>query len=180
MAFAFGESSGEANRLVTEHLVRCPVCRSEIAEYKELLSLSRATLVAERTLSPAVVARISRQAAETAARPAFWQRLIPMQPIPVLAAAAPAMVALLVLGIGWAVRDGRPAEPNPAVPVRLEMQVEAKGVSLAWADGRGRAYKVYKTSDPRLLGRGQGTVVQGNHWVDQEPDSSPVVFYRVE
>lgn len=178
--YAFGESSGEAHRLVTEHLAGCQDCRSEVAEYKELLALSRATLMAESTLSPVVVARVSRQAAAMAAQPAWWRRLIPMQPTLALAAAAPAIVALLALGIGWAVRNGRPLEPNPPTPVRLEMQVEAKGVSLAWADGRGRAYKVFKTSDPRLLGRGQGTVVQGNHWLDQAPDSSPVVFYRVE
>jgi hypothetical protein len=103
-----------------------------------------------------------------------------MQVTPVLAAAVPAMVALLALGIGLAVRSGRTADSGPQTPARLDMQVEAKGVRLAWTDGRGRAYKVYKTSDPRLLGRGKGTVVQGNQWLDQEPDSSPIVFYRVE
>lgn len=179
-AFALGESMGEASRLVNGHLAACSDCRSEVAEYKELMSVARATLVADGTLSTASISRISRQAAEAVNRPAWWRRLVPMQVTPVLAAAVPAMVALLALGIGLAVRSGRTADSGPQTPARLDMQVEAKGVRLAWTDGRGRAYKVYKTSDPRLLGRGKGTVVQGNQWLDQEPDSSPIVFYRVE
>jgi anti-sigma factor RsiW len=171
---------GEASRLVNGHLAACSDCRSEVAEYKELMSVARATLVADGTLSTASISRISRQAAEAVNRPAWWRRLVPMQVTPVLAAAVPAMVALLALGIGLAVRSGRTADSGPQTPARLDMQVEAKGVRLAWTDGRGRAYKVYKTSDPRLLGRGKGTVVQGNQWLDQEPDSSPIVFYRVE
>jgi anti-sigma factor RsiW len=151
-----------------------------VAEYKELVSLSRSALAAEKSFPPAVVARISRQAAEDVTRPSWWRRLVPMQVTPVLAAAAPAVVALVALGIGLAVKTGHPTEPQSQMPARLDMQVEANGVRLAWTDGRGRAYKVYKTSDPRLLGRGKGTVVQGNQWLDQEPDSSPVVFYRVE
>lgn len=178
--FVFGESIGEATRLVTDHLAGCSACRSEVAEFKELMSVTRETLVADGALSPAAVARISRQAAEAASRPTWWRRLVPMQVTPVMAAVVPAMVALLALGIGLAVRSGRMIESASQIPARLDMQVEAKGVRLAWTDGRGRAYKVYKTSDPRLLGRGKGTVVQGNQWIDQEPDSSPIVFYRVE
>jgi predicted anti-sigma-YlaC factor YlaD len=178
--FALGESIGEASRLVTEHLEGCPDCRSEATEYKELMSVSRAALMMEGALSEAAISRISRQAAEAVNRPSWWSRLVPMQVTPVLAAVVPAMVALLALGIGLAVRSGRTVESSPQTPARLDMQVEANGVRLAWTDGRGRAYKVYKTSDPRLLGRGKGTVVQGNQWLDQEPNSSPVVFYRVE
>jgi len=176
----FGESSGEASRLVTEHLAGCPECRSEASEYKELVAISRAHLRAERSLSASVVATISRQAGELASRPGWWRRLVPIQVTPALAAAVPAVVAVLALGIALAVRSGRPIESPSQTPARLDMQVEARGVRLAWTDGRGRAYKVYKTSDPRLLGRGQGTVVHGNQWLDQEPDSSQVVFYRVE
>jgi len=179
-AFAFGESGSEVSRLVSEHLAECPDCCSEVNEFKELVSASRMTLVAEKSLSPFVVSRISRQAAEAAALPVWWRRFVPMHTTPVLAAVVPAMVALLALGIGLAVRSGRSIEPTSQTPARLDMQVEGDGVRLAWTDGRGRAYKVYKTSDPRLLGRGQGTVVQGNQWLDREPDSSQVVFYRVE
>jgi anti-sigma factor RsiW len=178
--FAYGELSGDFPRLVSEHLAACPACTAVVAEYKELVSLSRSALAAEKSFPPAVVARISRQAAEDVTRPSWWRRLVPMQVTPVLAAAAPAVVALVALGIGLAVKTGHPTEPQSQMPARLDMQVEANGVRLAWTDGRGRAYKVYKTSDPRLLGRGKGTVVQGNQWLDQEPDSSPVVFYRVE
>jgi hypothetical protein len=90
------------------------------------------------------------------------------------------VVAVLALGLGLAVRGGGTVDPQAPIPARLDLHLEGKGVSLAWSDGNGRAYKVYKTSDPRLLGQGQGTVVKGNHWIDQEQDSSPVVFYRVE
>jgi anti-sigma factor RsiW len=180
MAFAFGELADEASRGVSDHLAACAACRGEVYEYKELVSVSRATLMAEKSLAPAVVARVSRQAAEAVTHPSWWRLLIPLQASPALVAAVPAMVVVLALGIGFAARSGRPAESTPQIPSRLDMQVEAKGVRLAWSDGRGKAYKVYKTSDPRLLGRGQGTVVRGNQWLDQDPDSSPVVFYRVE
>ena len=178
--FAFGESLGKISRLVSDHLAGCPDCRSEVTEFKELVSATRATRMADGALPPTVIARIARQAAEAASHPAWWRRLVPVQVTPVMAAAVPAMVALLALGIGLAARGGRSVESGSQIPARLDMQVEAKGVRLAWTDGRGRAYKVYTTSDPRLLGRGTGTVVQGNQWVDQEPDSSPIVFYRVE
>lgn len=178
--FAYGELTGQASHLVTGHLAGCPDCRAEVAEFKELRLATRGSLVAGGALSPAVIGRVSRQAAEAVNSPAWWRRLVPMQVTPVMAAAVPAMVALIALGIGLAVRNGRTIESGPQIPARLDMQVEAKGVRLAWTDGRGRAYKVYKTSDPRLLGRGKGTVVQGNQWLDQEPDSSPIVFYRVE
>ena len=180
VTFAFGESVGEDSRIVREHLSACPDCRAKVAEYKELVSVSRAALATGGALSPTVIARISRQAAEAAMRPAWWRRLVPMQASPVLAAAVPAMVVVLALGIGLALRGRRPVESPSQTPARLDMQVEANGVRLAWTDGRGRAYKVYKTTDPRLLGTGKGTVVQGNQWLDKEPDSSPVVFYRVE
>jgi hypothetical protein len=60
------------------------------------------------------------------------------------------------------------------------MQARNGSVSLAWSDGNGKSYKVYKASDPRRLGQGSAEVVRGNQWVDRDPESSQIVFYRVE
>ena len=102
-----------------------------------------------------------------------------MVPRPALGLAAPALVLLIAALLP--VTMHRAPEPATAMgPVRIDMKAEAGAIRLAWSDGRGRAYKVYKASDPRLLGMGRGQVVHGNQWVDEQPNSSPIVFYRVE
>jgi hypothetical protein len=91
----------------------------------------------------------------------------------------PAVLVVVAVAVPFALRDRR-AEPARETPVRIDVQAEDGGVRLAWSDGRGKPYRVYKSTDPRLLGRGPAREVRGNQWVDSESDSAPVVFYRVE
>jgi hypothetical protein len=105
--------------------------------------------------------------------------LLPLPGHQALAAVVPAVLVLLAVTVPFVLR-GRRGEGIARTPLTIDMQVEGGGVRLAWSDGRGRPYRVYKSTDPRLLGRGPAHEVRGNQWVDSEPDSAPVVFYRVE
>ncbi len=91
-------------------------------------------------------------------------------------AAAAALVALLALPLYVSRVRGRDAGPEEIARISV---VAAPGVvRLAWSDGVKPVYTVSKSSDPRTLGRSYQ--VRGNVWVDSDPDSSQVVFYRIE
>jgi hypothetical protein len=100
--------------------------------------------------------------------------------MPAIAAIVPVVLLAVAVAIPLAFRSSETRRTDAEAPVRIDMKVEGDGIRLAWQDGRPRPYKVYKSSDPRHLGRGQGHLVQGNQWVDSEPDTAPIVFYRVE
>jgi len=91
----------------------------------------------------------------------------------------PAVLVLLAVTVPFALR-GRTSESASTTPVRIDMQAEGGTVRLAWSDGRGKPYRVYKSTDARQLGRGPAQEVRGNQWVDSQPDTALVVFYRVE
>jgi len=94
-------------------------------------------------------------------------------------ASAAAVVALAALTAGFWMK----AAPTPSQQdeiSKLEVVADRGVVRLAWSDGVKASYTVYKTVDPRLVGRGEAHVVRGNVWVYTHPESSPVVFYRIE
>jgi hypothetical protein len=62
----------------------------------------------------------------------------------------------------------------------IQITTDGGVVRLAWSDGSRDSYTVYKSSDPRALGQAEAHVVRGNVWTDSRPQSSQIVFYRIE
>jgi len=94
-----------------------------------------------------------------------------------LAAAAVLVGVVLALPALFHSSSGvRPGEEVSQVVVVADHGV----VRLAWSDGRKESYTVYKSQDPRQAGTRRAYVVRGNAWTDRDPDTSPVVFYRIE
>ena len=102
-----------------------------------------------------------------------------------------AAVAALVVGVALfpALRDGqapgigvpRP-EIVPAAAGVEELALYARGssVELTWrSDGRSE-HRVVRATDPRDLASAPRTVVQGNTWIDPEPNGARVIYYLVE
>ena len=179
-AHAGGRARREVSALLRDHLSGCDLCRSAVADYASVIGQVRAVFQADQGLNDFVRARLARQAAVEAAREPWWRRLVPMGHTPTWAAVAPALLVALVVAFPLAVRRGQAPVAGGEVPVRLDMRATEGAVSLAWSDGNGKAYRVYKSNDPRQLGQGQAEIVKGNHWVDEHPESSQIVFYRVE
>lgn len=170
-----------AEATVRDHLAGCGECRRAVADYAFVVRQARAAFPAKLELNDFVRARVARNAAAEALRAPFWRRFAAIPQTPAWGAVAPALLVALVVALPLALqRAPEPVASAAEVPVRIEMQAHAGAVSLAWSDGRGKAYKVYKSSDPRRLGQGRPEVVTGNQWVDEDPESSQVVFYRVE
>jgi len=122
---------------------------------------------------------IARVASERAVRHPWWGSLLPLPGHQVLAAVVPVLLILLAVTVPFSLR-GRRVESASDGPVRIDMRAEGGTVRLAWTDGRGKPYRVYKSTDPRQLGWGPAQEVKGTQWVDSEPDSAPIVYYRVE
>lgn len=166
---------------VEAHLRSCPACAAEAAGFTTFLADVRSALAVEETLPAGVVRRIADRSAETVLQAPWWRRLVPPVPVHGWAAAVPAMVLVVMVAAPFLLTR-EAARPVAQAPVKLDMQVEGDGVRVAWTNGHNRSYKVFKTSDPRLLGTGSGQmqVVRGHEWVDRNPDSAVIVYYRVE
>lgn len=173
----FDQSTGEAAR---QHLAGCEACRRAVADYQFVIRQARAAFPVTEALPDLVRIRVARNAAAEAQRAPWWSRLVPAGHTPVWAAVAPALLVAVIVALPLAIRHQQEPAASSEVPVRIDMRAQDGAVSLAWTDGNGKAYKVYKSSDPRRLGQGRAEVVTGNQWVDRDPDSSQIVFYRVE
>jgi hypothetical protein len=165
------------------HLEGCAACRGVLAQYDAIGKAARAAFDLGTTLPEATITRIAHRAA---AEPRTWRSAswIPswsLQPRFTHALAALAPVALVTFFVVLPViRSHGNQDAQAQVPEKLDVRMDGDTVHLAWSDGRGRPYKVYKSTDPRLLGKGQGQEVRGNQWVDRTAGASEVVFYRVE
>ena len=131
-------------------------------------------------LESAVRSRIAARAAEQALDLPWWRALAevfesPVRPILAGVTAMALLAGLLLIG-----RESQAPPVTSPDAVRLETHFEAGKVRLAWTDGRGGTYRVRKSSDPRGLGGAETHAVKGNAWVDDDPGSSPVVFYQVD
>jgi hypothetical protein len=177
---AGGRARWEGQDALREHLAGCVPCRHAVSDYTFVVGQARAVFPAGGGLNDFVRTRLARQAADETARAPWWRRLVPAGHTPTWAAVAPALVVALVVTLPLALRHQPSPVASGEVPVRLDMQAHDGAVSVAWSDGKGKAYRVYKSSDPRRLGQGQPEVVNGNQWVDENPESSQIVFYRVE
>ena len=169
-----------AEAAVRDHIAGCGECRRAVADYAYVVDQARAAFPAKLALNDFVRTRVARNAASDALRAPWWRRLAVLPQTPAWGAVAPALMVALVVSVPLALRRAPAPIAQGEGPTRIEMQANGGAVSLAWSDGDGKAYKVYKSSDPRRLGQGRPEIVKGNQWVDENPESSQVVFYRVE
>lgn len=170
---------GLSSRL-RSHLGSCPSCRAESDAYRNVILLARNAFQEAPGLPAPVRARVLASALEAASRPRFWQGWLlsnPLRPALLGATAAAALVLVtMMVGRSWKPEAGQPAY----APVKIEMQIQEDGkVRLAWQDGRREVYTVRKSKDPKGLSGSETHLVRGNTWVDENPTSSPVVFYQV-
>ena len=181
-----GDLSGRQAEALEKHLGGCSACRDVLAQYDAVRMAARAAFALSSqggaTLPEATITRIAHRAA---AEPRTWRSLawVPswsLQPRFSHALAALAPVALVLFLAALPAMRSHRTEATAQVPEKLDVRLEGGVVRLAWSDGRGKPYKVFKSSDPRLLGKGQGQEVRGNQWVDRAAGTSEVVFYRVE
>ena len=177
----FGSDDLDLSRraAVEAHLRGCPDCAAEAADYEMVVSELKASLAVEAALPAGVIARVASQASEQVLRAPWWSRLLPPIPVHGWGAAVPAMLLAAVVSVPFLLSH-ETARPVAQAPVRLDMQLDGNDVKVAWSNGHNRTYRVYKTTDPRLLGSGSGQVVRGHEWVDRDPGSATIVYYRVE
>ncbi len=177
-----GDLTGEEMGRLQAHLSLCDGCRQETAQYSAMVGMAKDSYQSEYRLADAVRARIAREAAERVARrpwslPMFGLGSWSLAPRPGLLATFTAVViALVVLPI--ALRSG--SKPAHEAAVQIRVVNEGGAVRLAWSDGTKSSYTVYKSSDPRDAARAEVHHVKGNVWTDEDPGSSPIVFYRIE
>ncbi len=173
--------AGDAGRMAS-HLSGCRVCKEEAGALAALVSQARVLLRSEDRMPPAVLDRIALEAAGRARRRSWDLTLFPTgawsRRTGLLASAAAVLVALVAMPV--ALRPGRGPASGRSEVSTIEVVADGGSVRLAWSDGNKASYTVYKSDDPRGLARAEVHVVRGNFWVDPDPDSSPVVFYRIE
>jgi anti-sigma factor RsiW len=180
---ASGDLSGRRVAALEGHLEGCSACRGVLAQYDAIGKAAHAAFGLETTLPEATITRIAHRAASEPHtwRSASWIPSWGLQPSFSHALAALVPVTLVAfLAVLPVIRGQRSPDATAQVPEKLDVRMDGGVVRLAWSDGRGRPYKVFKSTDPRLLGKGQGQEVRGNQWVDRSPGASEVVFYRVE
>ena len=178
--FSGGELSEIEFRNVEIHLGRCDACREEGEAFSRVINAAKLAGSMEHRLPLAIRHRIASEAAERASRrpwglplPGFSLAAHPG----LLAGAAAVLLALVALPV--ALRQGSAPARRAAVS-SIEITTDGGVVRLAWSDGNRDAYKVYKSTDPRDLGRGEVHLVKGNVWTDRMPGSSPIVYYSIE
>jgi len=172
-------TSGDLGR-VEKHLKRCSECLEEERKFSQVISAARIVRGVQYQLPTSVRQRIALEAAQRVVRRP-WILWFPVPGFRVrygLTAAAVACLAGLLMTL--ALRQQAPVPAGPGDVTRIEVVADRGVVRLAWSDGQRASYTVMKSDDPRAVGRGEVHVVKGNVWIDRQPDSSPVVFYRIE
>lgn len=132
-----------------------------------------------------MIHRIATDAAARATRRTWSWPLLALVPrqIPAMATAIAAFL-VVAAGLPIVMREGRSGASGGVADrgeeMRIEVVADGDAVKLAWTDGNHQSYTVYKTSDPRTVARQEAHLVRGNVWVDNNSQSSPVIFYRIE
>ena len=181
---AAGDLEAAKSSEVRDHVALCQACRDEEACFVVLISSARRAFSLGDALPDDVRQRVAREAAARARRRGWNGLRVPLSailgPVPrpgILATITAVLIALVVLPLSLpkAARQTAPADS-----VKVEVATDGKAVRLAWSDGTKTSYTVYKSSDPRPVARAEAHRVRGNVWVDDDPGSAPVVFYRIE
>jgi anti-sigma factor RsiW len=178
--YSGGELSEAENLEVKGHLARCAGCSDEEAKFSQVIGIARQVGSGEYRIPEAIANRI---ALEAAARPSRrpWGVPVPsfsLSAHPGLLAGAVAFVFVLA-ALPIAMRDVNRPIRQTAVSV-LDITADGGVVRLAWSDGSRDSYRVYKSTDPRVLGQSEVHVVRGNVWTDNHAESSAIVYYRIE
>jgi anti-sigma factor RsiW len=175
-----GDLTPREHEFVEEHLDACFPCAEEHRKFQMVIISVRRTYDEEYQLSPEVRNRIAVQAAEKVGSAPWFFPIGLLYPVTrprfVLAIAAALAV---VLSLPVVTRLASRPKPGEEV-ARVEVSADHGVVRLAWANGRRESYTVYKSHDPQGQSSRKAYVVRGNVWTDTEPDSSPVVFYRID
>ena len=178
---AGGDLNPTVSRRVKAHVSICAACGREEAQYSMVIATGRATCPGGHSLPDSLRSRIALEAAVRVSRASWIARLLSIVPVqrPVLAGAlAAALVAIVAAPLAW--RGGHVLRHEHQDITTIEVVQSDGVVTLAWSDGSKASYTVYKSSDPRQFSSRQAHVVKGNIWRDDDPGSSPVVYYRVE
>ena len=178
--FSGGELSESEQVSVEAHLVRCGDCRQEEATYSQVIRIASRVSASEHRIPEAIGKRIVIEAAARASRRP-WGFPVPTFSLSghrgLLAGAAAVVLALVALPV--VMRHGTgPVRQNEVSA--LDITTDGGVVRLAWSDGSRDSYRVYKSADPQALGQSEVHVVRGNVWTDNRPESSPIVYYRIE
>ena len=178
--YAAGDLTARQASRVEAHLSVCQACSLEIDKFAQIAEVVRRQYGGRYAL--AGVAR-RRVLAEAANRPGRFSWLFPatfsVQAWSRLALAS-AAAAVLALSVPLYHHSGTAPEPRSEEVAQVQVVADHGVVHLAWTDGRKESYTIYKSQDPRGHARTRAFVVRGNAWTDNDPDTSPVVFYRVE
>jgi len=79
-----------------------------------------------------------------------------------------------------------PVDPSPVpgrvIPRNPEVILAKadQGVAVRWEGAENEEYVVYRCTTPLFDACSMATEVRGTAWIDDEPDGTPVVFYKVE
>ena len=178
---AGGDLDAAGTDAVRRHVAICGKCRLEEEKFLSVIFAARKTVWDTPELPAGVRYRIATESAENVRR-GRWAFLVPrpwlMAHPGTLVAVTACLVALLTVPV---LRRDLPGSAREAeISPRIDIVADSGVVRLAWSDGERSSYTVVKSTDPRDISRGEAHVVRGNVWIDHHPDSSPVVFYRIE
>lgn len=179
--YAGGDLPEKAALEIGAHLATCPGCQSEVIEFKTVIAAARIP-----SYGGVMPSGRRRRIAEEAARRQAQGRwggvlsLFPMTPsLRLVGGAAAAAVLLAVVALPIARQDaGLKNEVSPVT--NIEVVRDGGVVRLAWHNGKRETYTVYKSNNPQEFSKAGAHKVSGNIWTDDAPESSEVVFYRIE
>lgn len=158
-------------REVSEHLAGCDSCRA-LAE--KLSALQKRTRF-DVSVDPAYIA---------------YRKRIILQKLPLpepryaglLRLVRVSIVALFAIALFLPHSKAPQPAPNAAVSqqAQIDFELVKKGsaVELHWKGDTRRSYRVYKGPNPASLKPVQQ--VKGVAWMDPSPNSSPILFYKIE
>ncbi len=185
-----GNLSAEKAASVSAHLSGCEGCRLADLTFRSMVVSAKSEYSDEHGIPVSVRRKIAAEASERVLRPIWSWSMLALMPrqVPVFATAMAALL-VIVAGLPLARHGGEKASgrgivaetaPKDDQVMQIEVVADGGSVKLAWSDGNRRSYTVYKTADPRAGGHQEAHLVNGNVWVDSDPQSSPVVFYKIE
>lgn len=162
---------GQITPEVSEHLAGCESCRQLSVRLGRLDQVARF----EVDVDPAYTAFRKRL---------ILQKLNTIQPEPryagLLRLARVAIVAgfaiALILSQHGAHQKQAPASAQAAID--FELVKSGNIVQLRWKGDPRQEYRVYKGPNPSRMSPVQQ--VKGVAWIDNKPDSSPILFYKIE
>jgi hypothetical protein len=178
--YSGGELTEAEHQSVELHLARCTACRDEEATFSQVIDIAKNASLSEYRIPSIVRNRIALSAAERVSRRP-WGLSVPMFSLSarpgLLAAAAVVVLTLVALPVTQRQGSGPASQPDVAV---LDITSDGGVVKLAWSDGSRDSYRVYKSTDPRVMGQSEVHVVRGHAWTDTRPESAAIVYYRID